>query len=272
MWRVLLLGTILGLSGCSEVEVATGSQRSGGLVAVAHARSTPVKSKPANPNAPPTPIAVDDPAPPRCPDGMLLVEGRYCPSVEHECLRYLDPPGKFARCAEYARPARCTAKLLRPMRFCIDRDEYVARGSRVPLSHQSFVSAQRLCKLAGKRLCKESEWNFACEGETRRPYPYGFERDVHACNADHVGIATKSGKLADLRVAPGAYPSCVSPFGVHDMAGNVEELTARDDAPDRPALKGAHWLPGRNHCRAVQTVHGPTYSGVETGFRCCADL
>ena len=34
----------------------------------------------------------------------------------------------------------------------------------------------------GARLCKESEWQFACEGEAMLPYPYGLSRDASACN------------------------------------------------------------------------------------------
>jgi hypothetical protein len=29
----------------------------------------------------------------------------------------------------------------------------------------------------GKRLYREAEWNFACEGEAMLPYPTGLERD-----------------------------------------------------------------------------------------------
>jgi formylglycine-generating enzyme len=207
-----------------------------------------------------------------CPDGMVLVEGEYCPEPEHVCLRYLDPPGKFRRCGEYERPARCTSKRKRSLRFCIDRDEYVGPNDSRPRNHVTFEQAALACEELGRRLCSESEWNFACEGESMQPYPYGWKRDASACNADHLNIANEFGGLRDLRVPPGTYTRCTSPFGVRDLTGNVEEFVRRDDRPDRPAMKGAHWLPGRNHCRAAQRVHGPRYGGVETGFRCCADV
>jgi len=39
-----------------------------------------------------------------CGDGMILVEGDYCPEVEQRCKRYLTKYGRYAkyRCAEYA--------------------------------------------------------------------------------------------------------------------------------------------------------------------------
>jgi formylglycine-generating enzyme len=210
------------------------------------------------------------PEPAICPDGMQLVSGEYCPKVVHRCMRWLDPPGKFRRCAEYAKPAQCLGKR-RELSFCIERDEHRLAGEQLPVNRRSFAGAQRLCAADGKRVCRESEWNFACEGEELRPYPYGWVRDASACNADHVLIAGGAHTVRDLRSGPGAYPRCISPFGVLDMAGNLEEFVARDDRPKWPAMKGAHWLPGRNTCRAHQTIHGPGYSGVETGFRCCSD-
>ena len=206
-----------------------------------------------------------------CPAGMVSVEGDYCPKVEHRCITWLDPPGRFRRCQRYEKPARCLTPR-RGLRFCIERDEHVGIEARLPLNKKSFLEAGRICSDVGKRLCKESEWNFACEGEELRPYSYGWERDASACNADHLLISAGARLLRDMRSGPGAFPRCASPFGVLDMTGNLEELVARDDRPTWPALKGAHWLPGRNHCRARQTIHGRGYAGIETGFRCCSDL
>ncbi|HEY6722638.1 MAG TPA: SUMF1/EgtB/PvdO family nonheme iron enzyme [Polyangiaceae bacterium] len=207
-----------------------------------------------------------------CADGMVLVEGEYCPEVEQRCQRYLTPYGRFAkyRCAEYGEP-RCLAKRRRPMRFCIDRDEYTEAGARLPLNHKSFVEAEQICQSAGKRICTESEWNFACEGTEMRPYPYGFERDSRACNADRTDILTPSKALRDLRAPSDAFPECLSPFGVRNLTGNLEEFVLREGSdPPRPAMKGAYWQPSQNSCRARQTVHGAHYSGIETGFRCCS--
>ena len=70
-----------------------------------------------------------------------------------------------------------------------------------------------------------------------------------------------------------AHPRCVSPFGVHDMSGNVDEwATIEGTAPGvREVMKGSWWMPGRNHCRGFQGGHGARYGGTESGVRCCAD-
>ena len=208
-----------------------------------------------------------------CPEGMVLVEGRYCPKVRHRCLGYMDPPGRYEefRCAEYARPAVCASRRRVKMRFCIDRDEYTAEGDTLPANHQSWTHADRICRSLGKRVCLESEWNFACEGEEMRPYPYGWKRDSSVCNADHTDIVDAAGKLKDLRAPGNAYPRCVSPFGVRNLAGNLEEFVTMDRSkPARPVMKGAYWQPSRNFCRAAQTGHDRYYNGTETGFRCCS--
>ncbi|MEB2323172.1 MAG: SUMF1/EgtB/PvdO family nonheme iron enzyme [Sorangiineae bacterium] len=213
-------------------------------------------------------------APSACPDGMLLVEGDYCPNVQLNCRRYLDAPGgRFSefRCAEYA-PSTCRSKERVHKRFCIDQYEYRASGSTLPENHQSWTMADKTCRGLGKRTCWESEYNFACEGEELRPYPYGFDRDATACNADHTDVVDATGKLKDMRAAPGEYPRCASPFGVMDLAGNLEEFVSIDGStPVRPAMKGAYWQPSRNFCRAAQTAHDRYYNGTETGFRCCSD-
>jgi formylglycine-generating enzyme required for sulfatase activity len=210
---------------------------------------------------------------------MVLVEGNYCPEVRHTCLQWLDPPGpyEYFRCARYGAPS-CVSPKRKSMRFCIDRDEYTEPGDKLPVAHQSWTSAKNKCESLGKRLCLESEWQFACEGEEMRPYPYGFVRDASACNIDRSDLGRPNSGLRDLREPAGSHPRCVSPFGVRDMSGNIEEWatldvpgTSHDGLPDRSSMKGAWWLPGRNHCRAATTRHGETYEGSQVGIRCCAD-
>ena len=207
-----------------------------------------------------------------CPADMVLVEGDYCPNVELNCKKYLDPSGRYEqfRCAEYG-PSKCLSKSRRHLRYCIDRHEYVPPGESLPANFKSFTHAEKICKSQGRRVCMESEWNFACEGEEMRPYPYGFTRDPDACNADRTDIIAKHGGLRDLRATPGSHPRCASPFGVMDLSGNLEEFVAIDGStPIRPAMKGAYWQPSRNFCRAAQTAHDRYYNGTETGFRCCS--
>ncbi len=217
-----------------------------------------------------------------CSPEMVLVSGRYCTNPTHVCKRWIDPPGpyQFYRCAEYVEPAQCAGKS-EHKRFCIDRDEYVRPPEILPIAHQSWSSATAICASFGKRLCLESEWQFACEGEEMRPYPYGFKRDRAACNIDRTNLGKMQAGLNDLRATVADYPNCVSPFGVHGMSGNVEEWATQDvlatatpvagKALDRSTMKGAWWLPGKNTCRAATTGHGETYEGPQMGVRCCKD-
>lgn len=210
-----------------------------------------------------------------CPDGMLLVDGMYCPKVRQRCLRYLDEAGgtflKKHRCAEYDRTPICASER-QHRRFCIDPDEYTAESGALPLAEQSWTSAKEICESSGKRLCFESEWEFACEGEQMLPYPYGFEREPGRCNHDRTDLAQR-GKLRDLRVRADERPRCTSPFGVRNMIGNVDEWTQRDGfvRPWRASMRGGWWLAGRNNCRAATTGHDEYYFGAQTGFRCCAN-
>jgi formylglycine-generating enzyme required for sulfatase activity len=211
-----------------------------------------------------------------CPEGMVMVEGNYCPKPVHVCLRWLDPPGPYReyRCAEYKKPAECAGPREKK-KFCIDKEEYVAEGETLPLANQSWTTAGEVCAKLGRRLCLESEWQFACEGEEMWPYPYGngFVRDAKACNIDRTDLGRPNGGLADLRAPITQYPKCVSPFGVHNMSGNIEEWSTLDQgkAPQRSSMKGAWWLPGKNTCRAATLGHGEVYAGKQVGVRCCKD-
>ena len=213
-----------------------------------------------------------------CPAGMVLVEGDFCPDVEQKCLEWVDPPGgrySYFRCKHYDHlgDAACKSKKRVHERFCIDEKERTEPGSDLPLNRQSWTSAKKLCEDDGARLCLTREWVFACEGEEMRPYPYGWDRDAKICNADIDHGLGHIGRLVDHRTPASAHPQCVSAFGLHDMAGNVDEWTTIEGAPrgHREVMHGSWWMPGRNACRSFQGGHGAYYAGTESGARCCAD-
>ena len=211
-----------------------------------------------------------------CPADMIAITGNYCPEVIQNCEKWMDKGAyEFYRCAKYTQPSKCKSKVRTPMRFCIDRYEYTAPGEKLPAVDHSWTTATALCKELGKRMCMEPEWQFACEGEEMRPYPYGFVRDASACNIDRMNLGKPNAGLNDLREPGNARPNCVSPFGVYNMSGNVEEwatLVHPVRGTDRSTMKGAWWLPGKNTCRAATTGHGETYKGKQVGVRCCRDL
>jgi sulfatase modifying factor 1 len=216
-----------------------------------------------------------------CPSGMVLVEGSWCPEVSQSCVEWKDDPGKsqFARCARYAEPSTCKAQR-QPMRFCIDKYES-ADDSGLPAADVSWTLAAASCQALGKRLCKEREWVFACEGEEMRPYPYGFERNPAVCNFEiSEGLSTNKGALADKRQPVTANPDCLSPFGVVNMVGNIDEWVVLDkphysqvNGGRRMAsgLKGGWWGPLRNRCRPTTVDHDEFFHELQTGYRCCAE-
>jgi formylglycine-generating enzyme required for sulfatase activity len=203
---------------------------------------------------------------------MVLVQGRSCVQPKHVCLSWLDDETlPFARCATYARSVECARERV-AMRFCIDRTEVTQPGNDLPTSDLSYVRAVALCRERGRRLCLESEWTFACEGEEMQPYPYGYERRP-VCNQDRTDLSDKDG-LRDYRAPASSFPECISPFGVQNMVGNVDELVQRDRPYDprfRNALKGGWWMAGRNRCRPATTAHDDYFHQLQIGTRCCAD-
>jgi len=215
-----------------------------------------------------------------CPADMVEVEGDYCTEVRQTCTKWLDDPKlPYARCGEYEPKATCVGERVK-MHYCIDRYEYTKPGEDKPMNHASFVIASDVCKNIGKRICTESEWNFACEGEEMRPYPYGWNREAK-CNQDRPKeeLYDANNKrfqvLADHRMPAGANPECVSPFGVYDMVGNMDEPVLRESQryayPYRNGLKGGWWMPARNRCRPATTKHDDHYEDIQVGVRCCAD-
>ncbi len=225
--------------------------------------------------------SAEDPAQHACPDGMILVEGGFCPKVEQPCVEWLDDPAKlqYARCARYAETSTCKAERV-PMRFCIDRFE-AADASGMPIGDISWTAAAASCAASGKRLCKEQEWLFACEGEAAKPYPYGSVRNPSICNFEiKEGLATRTGDLADHRQPVTANPECVSPFGVQNMVGNIDEWVVLDKPhysqvnggrKMNSGLKGGWWGPLRNRCRPTTVDHDELFHELQTGFRCCSD-
>lgn len=204
---------------------------------------------------------------------MVLVQGEHCFLYEQVCLKWEDPEGQPRKrvCAKFQEPSTCTTRR-QHMRFCIDRDEYRVKGESIPMSGVSWTLASKICAAQSKRLCRNTEWEFACEGEEGLPYPYGYERTPALCNIDRLLRDGKYHAKNDLREPPHA--TCASPFGVRDMVGNVDEWVTRrfHKAPNRSELRGGWWMTGRNRCRANTTSHDERYSDRQTGFRCCKGL
>ena len=128
----------------------------------------------------------------------------------------------------------------------------------------------------------EAQWEKAVRGTDGREYPWGNEWNNSKC-------ANSEGNM-DLNSSTkpvGSYASGISPYGVHDMAGNVWEwcsdwygssyyANAPKDNPTGPAsgeyrvLRGGSWIindPTRFRC-AGRDRYGPGDRDVYSGFRC----
>jgi len=224
-----------------------------------------------------------------CPPEMVEVEGDYCPYVDQKCLRWLDPTTKL-QCAEFERsptPGRCSLST-EHKRLCMDRYEWPNKVGVLPTYMANWYEAKSSCEAIGKRLCSDTEWTLACEGPERQPYPYGdgYLRDDRACNVDKPYIWPNPEKFVDPRMqaeevarldqreASGARTSCVSPYGVHDMTGNVDEWVLNVSQFGKPylsGLKGGYWGPVRTRCRPMTTAHEEAFRYYQIGFRCCGD-
>lgn len=227
------------------------------------------------------------PSPTLCPEGMVEVVGNYCPEVEQICINLdmtVHNANGFVKCDEYKSPSKCLSAKKIPMHFCIDEYEWPNKKGALPEVMISWNQMASNCKSQGKRICKDVEWTQACEGPDMLPYPYGYKRSSATCNIDRPQISgfdpgrdvmTPSlvSKL-DQRVASGAMPNCVSPYGVHDMTGNVDESVVNSSGkPYNSAEMGGHWVKGaRNRCRPRTIVHNESFQYYEIGGRCCKDI
>lgn len=238
--------------------------------------------------------------------GMIEIDGDYCPVAEEICLRWVDSkgntvkaePGSDGRCGEFKKPTRCLSSKKTKKHFFIDKYEYPNVEGQVPQDWMTWYNVKDACESQGKRLCTQSEWAFACEGPEMQPYPYGdgYHRDKTSCNFDNAvpenlfePINPKTHRhpevdvfkatspktqaafvLNSLLVASGAKKACVSPFGVHDQVGNVDEFVVNESGkPYASGLMGGHVFGVRSRCRPMTDAHYEGFTWYETSGRCC---
>ena len=234
------------------------------------------------------PEATPSAGPAACPSGMALVDTTYCPNPVNRCLKSeYNKPNRITICHKFAPGQQCAGKPRR-QRYCIDRYEHPNQEGAHPPVMVSWYDGASACAAEGKRLCWQSEWEAACEGPEKLPFPYGLSRDPKQCNIDNPYVKPDLDRVyssrpdvagaellkLDQSAASGAKPGCKSGFGVHDLTGNVDEWVNSEENKGKSkwaGLKGGAWGHVRNACRPMTTSHPPEFTYYFISFRCCKD-
>jgi formylglycine-generating enzyme required for sulfatase activity len=174
-----------------------------------------------------------------------------------------------------------------------------------PVTEVSWYGAQAYCEHRGKRLPSETEWEKAARGTEGAIYPWGEEFDPHKpprsgprlggdSDARRRGLKAKENSCgiklnSDYRVGDttpvGNYPDGASPYGAHDMAGNVWEWVADwyaaypGSAYQSPffgrkykVVRGGSWNHPADDARcARRDIAHPARRLRVVGFRCVRD-
>ncbi|MEK7690111.1 MAG: SUMF1/EgtB/PvdO family nonheme iron enzyme, partial [Bdellovibrionota bacterium] len=162
----------------------------------------------------------------------------------------------------------------------------------VPQAYISANEAADACARSGKRLCRESEWQDACQGPEGRIYPYGntYERgncndfravhpviEFYGTDASWVWSYTSMNdpginQQASTLALGGAQAACQNVFGISDLVGNVHEWVipgpSSDGTTPRGAFRGGFYVDAEingSGCLYRTTAHGPAYHDYSTG-------
>lgn len=209
-----------------------------------------------------------------CPAGMARVEGgtvvktSTAGTVGAFCMDVTEVTvAQYASCVRSGRcsPAPTTAFWVGIPDADRARLSLACNGDRSdrqdhPVNCVDWQQADSYCRAQGKRLPTADEWEWAARGTTRAwPHPWGAERpSTQLCWS---GMAKR-----DATCAVGSFPEGDTPDGIHDLAGNVWELTSTSG---QVAMGAGYNVDKESLVDVALRVPGEIgFRAPNTGFRC----